>query len=235
MPKAVSKRLSERRSEYLLTDLLQAQGWDVRCPPKGDVVFQSEYSISPDLAQALSHASKSGMGRGIPESILIDAESFSPLAVIEAKGLATEIERAIKEAQEYADALFDAGWHPLAIGLAGTSDEEFCLQVSKRTPSGKWKPVTYEGYSIGWIPTRADLERIAAPNGPTDIRPTVPPLEVLAARADEINRLLRDWNGSMSQCSQRNMIISGSSTRLFSAIREEILLGSISPRVTLPD
>ena len=192
MPKTTSKRLSERRSEYLLTDLLQAQGWDVRCPPKGDVVFQSEYSISPDLAHALSHASKSGKGRGIPESILVDAASFSPLAVIEAKGSASDIEIAIREAQDYADALFDAGWNPLAIGLAGTSDEEFCLQVSKRTLSREWKPVTYEGYPIGWIPTRTDLERIITPNGPTDIRPTVPPLEVLASRADEINRLLRE-------------------------------------------
>lgn len=40
--------------------------------------------------------------------------------------------------------------------------------------------------------TRADLERVAAPRGPRDIRPTVPPLEVLAARATEINRLLRE-------------------------------------------
>src|SRR5271165_3243962 len=33
---------------------------------------------------------------------------------------------------------------------------------------------------------------IAVPTGPTEIRPTIPPPEVLAARADEMNRLLRE-------------------------------------------
>ncbi|WP_298214360.1 class I SAM-dependent DNA methyltransferase [Acidocella sp.] len=185
------KRISERRSEHLLNDLLVSQGWVLRRPPHGDVLFQNEYRSIPDLADALSKASKSGLGFGIPEAILVDRETQAPLAVIEVKPLVGEIDKATVEAQAYAEAFWKAGSRPLAIGLAGTSDDEFRLQVSKRVNS-KWVPVTYDGYPISWIPTRIDLDRVAVPRGPAEIRPTMPPLDVLAARADEINRLLRE-------------------------------------------
>jgi type I restriction enzyme M protein len=185
------KRQSERRAEHLLNDLLVSQGWDLRRPPQGDLLLQHEYRNYADLAEALAKASKKGDGPGVPEAIIMDRQTNSPLAIIEAKRSVSEIGKAVAEAQSYADALWDAGYRPLAIGIAGTSDEEFKLQLFKRVGS-KWKPVTYDGYPIGWIPTRADLERIATPNGPAEIRPSVPPLDVLANRADEINRLLRE-------------------------------------------
>ena len=183
---------SERRSEHLLNDLLESQGWDLRRPPQGDVLLQNEYRNFPDIATALSHASKSGAAFGVPEAILIDTDSSAPLAIIETKRDINNAQKAISEAQGYADALFEHGWHPLALALAGTADDSFNLRVTKRTISGRWKKVTYENYPISWIPTRADLGRIAVPSGPTEIRPTVPPLEVLAGRANEINRLLRE-------------------------------------------
>lgn len=186
------KYTSERRAELLLNDLLLSQGWDLRRPPHGDMLLQNEYRSFRDLREALFSASKTGTGHGVPEAILLDRVTQEPLAVIEAKKTIGEANAANSEAQAYAAALWDFGWHPLAIGLAGTSDDEFKLHVFKRTANGKWKPVTYEGYPIGWIPTKADLERVATPGGPLDIRPSVPPMEVLAARADEINRLLRE-------------------------------------------
>ena len=63
-------RKSERRSERLLGDLLESQGWDLRKPPRGDQYIQTEYRDDPSLALALSTASKSGKGSGIPEAIL---------------------------------------------------------------------------------------------------------------------------------------------------------------------
>lgn len=186
------KITSERRAELLLNDLLLSQGWDLRRPPHGDLLLQNEYRHYPDLREALFSASKSGTGHGVPEAILFDHTNQAPLAVIEVKKSIGEADAANKEAQDYADALWNNGWHPLAIGLAGTSDDEFKLSVFKRIVSGEWKPVTYEGYPISWIPTRFDLERAATPGGSIDIRPSVPPLEVLASRADEINRLLRE-------------------------------------------
>lgn len=186
-----ARRVSERRSEHLLNDLLSSQGWLLRRPPFGDVLFQGEYRNYPDLNEALASASKSGTGHGIPEAIILDRTTSQPLAVIEVKPLASDITRALGEAQDYANAFWTTGSRPLAIGLSGTSDEEFKLRVSKRT-GAKWVPVTYDGHPISWIPTRDDLVRVATPSGPAEIRPSVPPLEVLAAKADEINRLLRE-------------------------------------------
>lgn len=191
MANGAAKRVSERRAEHLLNDLLVSQGWDLRRPPHGDLLLQNEYRNYIELAEALGKASKKGSGPGIPEAIIMDRVANAPVAVIEAKRTIAEVNQASTEAQLYADALWDAGWQPLAIGLAGTSDEEFRLSISKRVGT-KWKPVTYDGTPISWIPTRIDLERIATPSGPTEIRPSIPPLDVLAARAEEINRLLRE-------------------------------------------
>lgn len=189
----VSKRSSERRSEHLLNDLLITQGWDRRRPPQGDCLFQHEYRGHPELAEILSQASKHGLGAGVPEAVLVDRSSAVPLAVIEAKASASDIERAIAEAQHYAAAFIAAGHSTLAIGLAGVADDDFRLRVSKWDGAG-WMPVTYDGEPIGWIPTRADLVRLASPHHPAELRPSIPPQEVLAARADEINRLLREAN-----------------------------------------
>lgn len=191
MAVALTRRTSERRSEHLLNDLLVSQGWVLRKPPYGDILFQNEYRAFPNLSEALAKASKSSSGYGIPEAIIVNRETGIPFATIEVKPLITEIDKALSEAQGYADAFWKSGARPLAIGLAGTADDEFKLLVSKRVGS-KWVPVTYDGYPIGWIPTRADLDRVSIPSGPAEIRPSMPPLDVLAARADEINRLLRE-------------------------------------------
>ena len=191
MATLLAKRSSERRTERLLLDLLESQGWSTLRPPTGDLLIQHEYRAFPEIADFLSRASKSGAGSGIPEAIILDRATGAPLAVIEAKASAQDIDKALGEAQNYASALHHAPWKPLAIGLAGTSEDEFQLRVSKRVGS-VWRPITYDDYPIGWIPTRIDLENIIVPRGPTEIRPTIPPLEVLADRADEINRLLRE-------------------------------------------
>lgn len=182
---------SERRAEHLLNDLLISQGWDLRRPPQGDLLLQHEYRSYSALAEPLLKASKSGGGVGVPEAVIIDRVSFSPLAIIEAKPALNQIDKAIYEAEGYAKVFIEEGHHPLAIGLAGTKDDEFSLRVSKWTGL-KWVAVTYDKYPINWIPTRVDLDRIAVPSAPAEIRPTVPPPEVLADRAEEINRLLRE-------------------------------------------
>ena len=191
MATGAARRISERRAEYLLNDLLTSQGWDIRRPPVGDVLFQHEYRSFPDIAELLSQASKTGEGYGIPEAIIVDNDNLTPLAVVETKAYVQDLDKAVEEACHYATALHRDNWRPLAIALAGTSEEEFQLRVSKRVKS-EWCFITYDDYPISWIPTYADLANIATPKGPTEIRPTIPPLEVLAARADEINRLLRE-------------------------------------------
>lgn len=193
-----TKHVSEDRTEHLLRELLQAQGWDLRRPPSGDVLLKQEYKSYPVLQEILKTASKSGEGAGLPEALLVDRSSVEPLAIIEAKANIADLGKAIKEATEdYAMPCIEAGYNPLAIGIAGTTEDEFDIRVLKWSKT-KWVNVTYEGKPINWIPNQADLQNIASPSGPSELRPTVPPPDVLARRADEINRLLRE-SGIMDQ------------------------------------
>ncbi|UPG90721.1 SAM-dependent methyltransferase [Luteibacter aegosomaticola] len=186
-----TKGISERRSEKLLDELLSAQGWSPKKPPVGDVLLQNEYAAFPLIEKALKQASKTGGGSGYPEALLVDKVTEKVLAVVEAKKLSSEHGKALREAQHYAERFKQKGYAPLAIGLAGTSDDSFELRVS-RYADGEWSIVTYGGKPVSWIPNRADLERVASPHGRPELRPTIPPPEVLARRAEEINRLLRE-------------------------------------------
>ena len=141
------------------------------------------------MAFALQAASKSGTGSGIPESILVD--DGAPLLVVEAKALPDAIEQAVEDVVGYGNALAHEGHHALGVALAGTEADEFQLRVLKRS-EGRWIPVTYDGHPINWIPGKADARRLAVPGTTAEIRPTPPPDYVLADRANEINRLLRE-------------------------------------------
>ena len=183
-------RTSERRSERLLADLLESQGWDLRSPPRGELYLQTEYRADANLAEALKTASKSGDGLGIPEALLVDDDG-NPLLVVETKASPESIDEAIGDAKGYGDALTAHGYHPLAVALAGTEADEFRLQVLKRS-AAYWVPITYDGHPINWIPGKVDVRRLAVPGSTAEIRPTPPPDYVLAARANEINRFLRE-------------------------------------------
>lgn len=187
-------RVAEVRAEHLLTELLTVQGWGALRPPKGDLLRQQEYKDYPHLLEIFKGRSKSsGGGDGLPEALLVD-ENLQPLAVIEVKALRAELPKAVDEVtNKYGAWCLEAGYEPLAIALAGTSGDAFDLRVFKAVRN-KWAAVTYEGNPINWIPNRADLGHLRATGGLTELRPSVPPPEVLAAKADEINRLLREAN-----------------------------------------
>lgn len=187
-----SPRLAEIRSEHLLTDMLVAQGWDPRKPPAGDLLRQQEYRDYPALADAFRGRGKSGKGGdALPEGVIVDTATHQPLIVIEAKPLASDLPQADKEAIHYGQACVESGFAPLVVALAGTDEDNFKLHVHKWTGE-RWVIVTYEGSPISWIPNRTDVERLLPLTAPSELRPTVPPPDVLAARADEINRLLRE-------------------------------------------
>lgn len=188
---AARRLASERRTESLLFELLDAQGWDSRRPPNGEVLRQHEYRAHSHLREVFATASKTGSGSGVPEAILVDRASVEPLAVIEAKANVGDLDQASTEAKAYARHCLDAGFETLAIGIAGEPESDFDLRVFKWR-SRRWIPITYDANPITWIPNRDDLRRIAAPGTGAELRPTVPPPNVLAARADEINRLLRE-------------------------------------------
>jgi hypothetical protein len=186
-------RVAEVRAEHLLTELLTAQGWDIRRPANGEMLRQHEYKDHAHLMDVFLHRSKvTAIGRGLPEAVVVDRQTLQPILVIEAKASVADLDKAIREVTEvYGRACIDAGYNPLAVALAGTSEDDFEVRVFKWDGSA-WRSATYEGHPIGWIPGRADADRLRAPGMFAELRPTVPGPEVLAARADEINRLLRE-------------------------------------------
>jgi hypothetical protein len=184
-------RVSEVRAEELLTELLKTQGWDTRRPPAGELLRQQEYRDYPHLLEILHGISKTGgKGDGRPEAFLVTRTSADLLGVIEAKPRVVELHQTVKEVTEiYGTACVRAGYKPLAVAVAGTS-EDFKVQVFKWTSDG-WRPITYDGNPINWIPNRTDMVRLIAGTS-CELRPSVPPPDVLADRADQINRLLRE-------------------------------------------
>ena len=189
---ALRARISEIRAEHLLTEMLVSQGWDTRKPTTGDLLRQQEYRDHPHLVEVLQGRGKAGRGGdALPEGILVDRQTLEPLVVIEAKATAKQLDDAQADALSYGQAFVDAGYTVLTVALAGTTEDDFTLRVSKWTGS-KWTFVTYDKDPITWVPNRADVDRLLPHSAPYDLRPSVPPVEVLHQRADEINRLLRE-------------------------------------------
>ena len=185
-------RVAEVRAEHLLTEMLVAQGWDARKPPVGDLLRQQEYKDYAQLADILRGRGKQGFGGdALPEAILIDRETLVPLVVIEAKSSADTLTDAVKDVAIYGRACVDAGYTPLLVALAGVDEDNFALRVLKWNGT-KWLTVTFDKTPITWIPNCEDVNRLLPLSAPSELRPSVPPPDVLADRADEINRLLRE-------------------------------------------
>jgi len=183
-----ARPVSEVRTYRLIEELVSIQGW------KGSgarLLAQQEYRGFATLKAALANASKTGAGIGFPEYVLLRSSDEQPLAVFEGKAHASDIPKAVKEATHYADALYAAGFQPLAIAVAGTEDARFDVRVLKRKGT-QWFPITYEGTPISWIPGPEEMGRIFNTSGAVELRPKVPPPEVLNEKADEINGLLRE-------------------------------------------
>lgn len=183
--------LSERRTEDLVVELLDIQGWPPGRPPRGRVVRQNEYKTFPHLCGIFKSRSKTGLGDGFPDFLLLD-ESNRPRMVIETKADQKEVHKALDEAcADYGEACHDAGHGVIAVGIAGQERTQFRIAV-RRCVNGRWQDIEYSGRPISWIPTPEDLRRLLSNPSLVDLKPVVPRQEVLAEKAEEINRLLRE-------------------------------------------
>lgn len=180
--------VSETRTYRLIEELVSVQGWARSAGSR--LLPQQEYRSISALRVALAAASKTGVGAGFPEYVLVRTKDEEPLAVFEGKARSGDIAKAVGDATHYGDALHKAGFQPVAIAVAGTEDHHFEVRVLKRV-GAKWKPITYEGNPISWVPGPDEMETILKTAG-LELRPRVPPPEVLREKAEEINGLLRE-------------------------------------------
>jgi type I restriction enzyme M protein len=189
---AKKKHLSETRTEDSILDLLNIQGWLLEKPPKGALVRQNEYQAFPELEQIFKGKSKSGQGgHGYPDFLLVDRETRRPLMVIEAKADESDLSQSLDDACWYGDACREASHTVLAVGVAGQEKTQIRIAVRKYR-NGAWEQISYEGKGISWIPTPDDIANLLAVPNLLDLHPKVPSPEVLAEKADLINRLLRE-------------------------------------------
>lgn len=188
----IKHHLSETRTEDIIRDLLNIQGWPLDRPPKGCVIRQNEYKSFPELNEIFKGKSKTGSGDAYPDFLVVSPKSHQPLMIIEAKADESVFERAIEEACfDYGEACRDAGHQVIAIGVAGQERSTIHVGASKFY-NGAWERINYENFPISWIPTPDDVERLISSCELMDLAPIVPRPEVLAEKADLINRILRE-------------------------------------------
>jgi type I restriction enzyme M protein len=185
---------SERRTEDVTMDLLNIQGWKpLSRPPKGRLIRQNEYKAFVQLEDIFKGKSKTGSGDAYPDFLLVQEHTLIPQMVIETKANESEIAGAIEDARHYGDACLKAGHNVVAVGVAGQEKTGINIIVCKYdTRAKEWKTVVHESLPISWIPTPSDVEKLIASRVTIDLAPVVPRPEILASKADLINRILRE-------------------------------------------
>lgn len=186
------KHLSERRTEDAVLDLLNIQGWETSRPPKGQLVRLNEHKALAHLEAIFKGKSKTGSGDGYPDFLLLSTDRSTPLLLIETKSDEKDLGKALAEAcNDYGKACLDAGHPVIALGIAGQEKTGLRIRASKYV-KGSWELIHYDKKPISWIPTPTDAALLLAQPNRLDLAPVVPRPEVLAAKADEINRILRE-------------------------------------------
>lgn len=186
-------RSSETRTEGLARELVEVRGWKSAHPPKGNLLWKNEYRDYPHILEAFAGKGKQGRGGdAYPDFILVSADSIRPLIVGETKANDNDVDAAIKDAADiYGEALVEKGMGVLAAGVAGNDQSNIAIVIKKRS-ARLWKSIAYRGNPIQWIPTPEETGRLLQDAQLFDLAPHIPSPQILAKRADEINRIFRE-------------------------------------------
>lgn len=101
------------------------------------------------------------------------------------------LKEALKACAKSGNAFRLAGFTPLIVAVAGTESDRFDIRIGK-WDGARWRDITYENTPISWIPGPEQLSSILTSAKLFELRPEIPPPEVLKAKAEEINTLLRE-------------------------------------------
>lgn len=120
----MTKHHSESRTEDVVMDLLDIQGWPLDRPPRGCIIIKNEYKSFREFDEILKGRSKTGSGDAYPDFLVVSPKTNRPLMVIETK--ADDFEKANKEACfDYGEAFREAGHQIIAIGVAGQEKQQY--------------------------------------------------------------------------------------------------------------
>ena len=190
-----SPQLSEQRARTVTKELLSFRGWDLRpVSSGGQLLEESEYLAYSPLYEIFKKKSKTGLGIGKPDFLLVDSSvGLKPLIVIDTKPRMADIEISIRDTKHYAQALHEGGQDALAVAVAGAEKESYELRVERRV-NGSWRVLTLHHRAIDWIPSPQQTQRILSTSGLTEVSPERPPDKILAEQANRLNEIFRECN-----------------------------------------
>src|SRR3989344_49781 len=129
---------SEFHAYTYIKNELTALGWNVFNPTRradGEVYTQNECMQNPIIKEIFT-------GERPENVIIVRAKKF---CIIEAKPLHKDLDKAIEEAQEYADKLNkDHIYAPICTAVAGNDEDTYLVQ-SFYFYKGTWKPIEANG------------------------------------------------------------------------------------------
>jgi len=107
----VAKKQTEQRARQVAKDLLTLRGWDIANPNKnGQCLEENEYKNYDHLSNIFAGKSKSGVGDGYPDFLLLNSSvGQKPILVLETKADSSQIGEAISDAIHYGNACVEFG------------------------------------------------------------------------------------------------------------------------------
>lgn len=178
--KAARPTDTEVEAYKFILDQLSVHGWNTKNPSRhaeGRVWTQNQCLAHPEIKRAL--------GATRPENVVKLSESR--LWVIEAKRDRRELEKAVREAADYADAILGGGVLdvPLITGVAGNDTSNYLVRTEMRVRS-VWRTVTINGQPATALLTPSQVDTLLR-QGDAAIRDYVPPPALFLRTAERIN------------------------------------------------
>lgn len=178
-----TKRVSEVTSYIFIKKELENLGWIAKNPERnadGQVYTQQECLDNPEIRKQLNNTR--------PEYIIKLSED--QFYIIEAKPYLADLDKAVKEAIEYAQQInqSDLIKAPIISGVAGNDEDGYHVQ-SSYLENGSYKSINYEGKTISSLVSNKLAQDLLAANSANISELRIDELQLLKT-AEDINETL---------------------------------------------
>jgi len=162
---------------HILKELTSKKGW------KNSEIYTQNECRNNDYIKAQ-------LGQEVPENIVKISET--QFYVIEAKSKRTQLDKALKEAKEYADKINNSKLVKsfFCTGIAGNEQEGY-VASSAYYKDGKWLEVSENGTEITGLLSRTEVDRI--------LREDSPSLEDVEISEDDFLKTAEEINGILHE------------------------------------